>query len=52
MSLNKIELKFKNGSLANLIAKNADGFMEIEILGRKMNEMVGRSYKEILEAEF
>jgi hypothetical protein len=51
VSLSKIEMRFLNGGVAFLEAKNQDGYQEMEIISKKLNEMVGKSYKEILETD-
>lgn len=45
-------MRFHNGGVAYVSAKNSAGYQDIEIIGKKMNEMIGRSYKDILETDF
>ncbi len=48
----KLELNFKNGSRAAIVAKNAEGEMEIETIAGKLDDFLDKSYEEILETEF
>jgi len=48
----KIELHFKNGSIATLRSKNIQGDSEIGMIGRKLANFVDKSYEEILNASF
>ena len=52
LSENKIELRFANGSTAFLHSRNVEGDMELALVGKKLGEFTGKSYKEILEANF
>ncbi len=52
LSDNKIELRFVNGSSAFLRAKNVDGDIELALVGKRLGEFMGKSYKDILEADF
>lgn len=51
-SENKIELHFVNGSSAFLRSKNIEGDMALLLVARKLGEFTGKSYKDILEADF
>lgn len=44
----KLELKFRNGSAAVIIAKNIQGGREIDIINERLNEFIGRPYEDIL----
>lgn len=48
----KIELHFKNGRAAILEAKNPKGSLEIGIVEKKLENFIGKSYEEILNADF
>lgn len=52
LSDNKIELRFVNGSAAFLRAKNIEGDTELALVGKRLGEFMGKSYKDILEANF
>ncbi|MFH1894824.1 MAG: hypothetical protein ABH813_02915 [Patescibacteria group bacterium] len=52
LSDNKIGLRFVNGSTAFLHSRNIEGESEIANIGKKLGEFTGKSYKEILEADF
>lgn len=52
LSDSKIELRFVNGSTAFLRAKNIEGDMELALVGKRLGEFMGKSYKDILEADF
>jgi len=52
LSDNKIELRFVNGSTAFLHARNVEGDLEIANIGKKLDGFIGKSYKDILEANF
>ena len=52
-SLNdKLELNFQNGTHAFIKAKNPQGGLEIDQIEEKLENFVGRSYDEILNANF
>jgi hypothetical protein len=48
----KLSLHFKNGSLAVIRAINIEGGKEIDLIDNKLNEFLGKSYREILEFDF
>lgn len=48
----KIEMIFKNRSKAVILAKNTEGGREIGMIADNLNNFIGRSYEEILEADF
>lgn len=48
----KLELNFENGTHAFLKAKNPQGGLEIDKIEAKLENFIGKSYKEILNADF
>lgn len=48
----KLELNFKNGTHAFLNAKNPQGGLEIDKIEAKLENFIGKSYEEILNADF
>ena len=48
----KLELSFKNGTHAFLKAKNSQGGLEIDKIEAKLENFIGKSYEEILNADF
>lgn len=48
----KLELNFKNGTHAFLKAKNSQGGLEIDKIEAKLENFIGKSYEEILNADF
>ena len=48
----KLELSFKNGSRAVITAKNIGGEAEIGLIAQRLNDFIGKSYEEILNADF
>lgn len=52
LSDNKIELRFINGSTAFLHSRNVEGDIELTLIGKKLSEFMGKSYRDILEANF
>jgi len=47
-----LNLYFKNGSRVIIKAKNIEGGREIDLIESKLNEFIGKSYEEILDADF
>jgi hypothetical protein len=52
ISNERIDLRFQNGSEAYISTKSGAGFLEIELLGKRLSEFLGKSYKDILETDF
>ena len=48
----KLELNFKNGTHAFLKTKNPQGGLEIDKIEAKLENFIGKSYEEILNADF
>jgi len=48
----KLELSFKNGSRATIVAKNIEGDTEIDLVAEKLNDFIDKSYEEILDTDF
>jgi hypothetical protein len=48
----KLVLYFKNGSQAIIKAINIEGGREIDLLEKKLNEFLEKSYQEILNTNF
>ena len=48
----KLELIFRNGSRAVIIAKNIGGEAEIGLIAQRLNDFINKSYEEILNADF
>ena len=48
----RIELNFKNGTIAFIEGRNPQGGLEIDRIEEKLSNFVGRSYEEILNANF
>ena len=48
----RLELDFKNGTIAFIGVRNREGGAEIDQIEAKLNNFLGKSYEEILEAEF
>jgi hypothetical protein len=48
----KINLFFKNGSRAVLRAVDVEGGREMDLIEKKLDEFLGKSYEEILTASF
>lgn len=44
-------LHFKNSAQAVIKARNNEGSLEIDLIGNKLAEYIGRSYEEILDIE-
>ena len=44
----RLELRFKNGTQAVIVAKNPQGGMEIDRLEERLKDFIGKSYEEIL----
>lgn len=52
-SLNdRLELDFKNGTHAFIEAKNPQGGLEIDRIEEKLENFIGKSYQDILNANF
>jgi hypothetical protein len=49
---NILELRFINGSTAIIHSKNIEGDMELIQISQRLDGFLGKSYKEILEANF
>jgi len=47
-----LKLYFKNKTHAVIEAKNIDGTKEVDLIAEKLNDFIGKSYKEILETDF
>ncbi|MFH1036536.1 MAG: hypothetical protein V1756_00495 [Patescibacteria group bacterium] len=47
----KIELHFRNGRIAQIKAKNFQGDREIDVIVKELEKFIGKSYKDILEAD-
>jgi hypothetical protein len=52
ISVDKIDLRFQNGSDAFIFTKSSEGYVELENLGKRISEFLGKSYKDILETDF
>jgi len=48
----KLTLFFKNGSQAVIRAKNITGGREVDLIEKKLNDLLEKSYEEILNANF
>ena len=48
----RLELNFKNGTIAFIEGRNPQGGLEIDRIEEKLPNFVGRSYEEILNANF
>lgn len=48
----KLELNFKNGSRAILVARNIEGETEVELITEKLADFIDKSYEEILATDF
>ena len=48
----KINLYFRNGSLAIIKAINIEGGREVDLIENKLNDFLGKYYQEIMEARF
>lgn len=48
----RLELDFKNGTIAFIEARNSQGGLEIDRIEAKLENFIGKSYEEILNAEF
>lgn len=48
----KLELNFKNGTHAFLKARSPQGGLEIDRIEAKLENFIGKSYEEILNADF
>lgn len=48
----KLKLEFKNGRSAIIRAQNYEGSLELSAIEKNLNEFVGKSYAEILDADF
>ena len=48
----RLELEFKNGTIAFIEGRNPHGGLEIDRIEEKLPNFVGRSYEEILNANF
>lgn len=48
----KINLYFRNGSLAIIRAINIEGGREVDLIENRLNESLGKTYQEILETRF
>ena len=48
----KINLYFRNGSLAVIRAINIEGGREVDLIEDRLNESLGKTYEEILETRF
>lgn len=48
----RLDLRFKNGSLAVIRAVNIGGGKEMDLIEEKINNFIGKSYEEILDADF
>ncbi len=47
-----LRLRFKNKTHAVIEAKNIDGTKEVNLIAEKLDNFIGKSYREILEADF
>jgi hypothetical protein len=52
LKTNWLELRFVNGGIAVIHAKNFEGEMELVKISQRLNEFSGKSYNDILEANF
>lgn len=48
----RLELEFKNGTIAFIEALNPQGGREIDQIEARLESFIGRSYEEILNANF
>ena len=48
----RLDLRFKNGSLAIIRAVNIEGGKEMDLIEEKIGDFIGKSYEEILNADF
>ncbi len=49
---NKLTLYYKNGSVADIKARNTEGEKELSLIEAQMEDSIGKSYEEILDIEF
>lgn len=52
ITMKGLELNFKNSSRAFIIAKHSRGEAELEIIAQSLKNFIGKSYEDILNAEF
>ena len=52
MTIKGLELNFRNSSRAYIAQRTSTGTAELEIIAQKIKNFVGKSYEEILNAEF
>jgi len=48
----RLEFDFKNGTIAFIEARNSQGGLEIDRIEEKLKDFIGKSYQDILEANF
>lgn len=48
----RLELDFKNGTIAFIEARNPQGGLEIDRIEERLPDFIGKSYQEILETSF
>jgi len=48
----KLVLYFKNRYIAKIRAKNLEGERELNLVAKKLNDFIGKSYEEILNFDF
>ncbi|PIS17169.1 MAG: hypothetical protein COT59_02115 [Candidatus Nealsonbacteria bacterium CG09_land_8_20_14_0_10_42_14] len=48
----RLDLFFKNKSQARISAKNVEGGKELDVIEQRLENFIGKSYREIIEAEF
>jgi len=48
----KLTLYFKNGSQTIIRARNIEGGREMDLIERKLDKFLGKSYEEILSTDF
>ena len=48
----RLELNFKNGTIAFIEARNPQGGLEMDRIEARLESFVGKSYEEILNANF
>ncbi len=52
MTIRGLELSFRNSARAHIIARNSEGAVELETIVPKLKNFIGKSYEEILNADF
>lgn len=48
----RLELNFKNGTIAFVETKNPQGGLEMDRIEARLESFIGKSYEEILNADF